>query len=177
VAVKKNLIINNNILDNVLDQIIELSREFDYNTYDFTVDFLVSQFNNGYCFINRDYHRKFDWDQHCKCCFIESILLRYPVPTIFLSDNNDGRREIIDGAQRISTLEQFLSNDLVLSNLKKLTKLNGYKFDQLPPSIQRKFRETFLRTIVLDEGTSLEVRAEFFNRINSSRFPITQTEI
>jgi uncharacterized protein with ParB-like and HNH nuclease domain len=170
---RENNIAKNDKLTNIISQIDRLNRNFDYNTHDFTIDFLVTQFNKGNYSIKRDDYCQYIWDQHRKSSFIESILLCYPIPIMFLSNNNAGHYDIVDGTQRISTLAQFLGNDLVLSNLKKLTELNSYTFDQLPLSIQRKFRKKFLRTIVLDKETSLDVRAEIFNRINSSRFSLT----
>ncbi|MDR3211726.1 MAG: DUF262 domain-containing protein [Planctomycetota bacterium] len=169
IATSKNVSITNQIKD--------LRREVDYNTRDYAIDFLVAQFMAGEYFINPDYQRNFVWDDARRCRFVESILLGYPIPFMFFSDNDDGRCDIVDGAQRISTLEAFLSNDLVLSGLKKLTKLNGFTFAKLPPPIQRKFSKTTLRIIVLEEGTSLEVRAEIFNRINSSALDLKPTEI
>jgi hypothetical protein len=163
--------------DIITNQITDLRREVDYNTRDYAIDFLVAQFKDGEFFINPDYQRNFVWDTPRKCRFIESILLGYPIPFMFFSDNDDGRCDIVDGAQRTSTLEEFLSNDLVLSDLKKLTELNGFAFNQLPPPIQRKFCKTTLRIIALEEGTSLEVRAEIFSRINSSALDLKPTEI
>jgi len=160
----------------ISNQITDLRREVDYNTRDYAIDFLVSQFKDGEFFIDPEYQRQFVWDTTRKCRFIESILLGYPIPFMFFSDNDDGRCDIVDGAQRTSTLEEFLSNDLVLSDLKKLTELNGFTFNQLPPPVQRKFNKTTLRIIALEEGTSLEVRQEIFNRINTSAMPLTKTE-
>jgi uncharacterized protein with ParB-like and HNH nuclease domain len=94
--------------------------------------------------------RYFVWDDTCGCQFIESILLGYLIPTIFFSDNDDGRCDIVDGAQRTSTLEAFLSNELALTDLKKLTELNGFTFAQLPPPVQRKFCKTTPRVIALE---------------------------
>jgi hypothetical protein len=68
----------------------------------------------------------------------------------------------------ISTFEELLSNDLELSGLKKLTALSGCFFRQLPPPIRRKFGKTALRITALEEGTSVEVRQEFFDRNNTS---------
>ena len=59
-------------------------------------------------------------------------LLGLPIPFMFFSDTDDGRCEIIDGAQRTCTLEEFMSGDLVLSDLKKLTVLNGFSYADLP---------------------------------------------
>ncbi|GHU67382.1 hypothetical protein FACS1894184_07110 [Clostridia bacterium] len=160
----------------ITNQITDLRREVDYNTRDYAIDFLVAQFKNDEFFINADYQRNFVWDTTRKCRFIESILLGYPIPFMFFSDNDDGRCDIVDGAQRTSTLEEFLNNDLVLSGLQKLTKLNGLAFKQLPPPMQRKFGKTTLRIIALEEGTSLAVRQEIFSRINTSALALNKTE-
>jgi hypothetical protein len=162
--------------ESIIGQITDLRREVDYNTRDYAIDFLVEQFKDGEFFINPEYQRNFVWDTARKCRFIESILLGYPIPFMFFSDNDDGRCDIVDGAQRTSTLEEFLSNDLVLLDLKKLTALNGFTFKQLPQPVQRRFSKTTLRIIALEEGTSLEVRQEIFNRINTSALDLTKTE-
>jgi len=162
--------------DSITNQFMDLRREVDYNTRDYAIDFLVEQFREDEFFINPEYQRQFVWDKERKCRFIESILLGYPIPIMFFSDNDDGRCDIVDGAQRTSTLEEFLTGDLVLSELKKLTELNGFTYNQLPPPIQRKFAKTTLRIIALDEGTSIEVRQEIFNRINTSGLPLSATE-
>ncbi|MDR1395771.1 MAG: DUF262 domain-containing protein, partial [Deltaproteobacteria bacterium] len=161
--------------DSIISQFIELRREVDYYTCDCAIDFLAARFRNGEFFISAEYQRNFVWDKTRKCRFIESILLGYPIPIMFFSDNDDGRCDIVDGAQRTSALEEFLGSDLVLTDLKKLTELNGLIFEQLPLPIQRKFNKTTLRIISLEEGTSLEVRQEIFNRINTPALNLTKT--
>lgn len=158
---KSNAIATTNT-DGITNQIMNLRSEVDYNTRDYAIDFLVAQFRDGEFFINPEYQRQFVWENTRKCRFIESILLGYPIPFMFFSDNDDGRCDIVDGAQRTSTLEEFLNGDLVLSDLKKLTELNGFTYNQLPPPIQRKFAKTTLRIIALEEGTSIGVRQEIF---------------
>jgi hypothetical protein len=65
---------------------------------------------------------------------------------------NAGRLEIIDGVQRIRTLARFLTGDLVLTNLDRLSQLNGFRFHDLHPSRQRRFRRATLRLIELTES-------------------------
>ena len=160
----------------IIKQIENLRSEIDYITRDYAVDFLVNQFKNGDFFIPSEYQRNFVWKDSDKCRFIESILLGYPIPFMFFSDNDDGRTEIIDGAQRTSTLEEFLDNNLILKDMKRLTELNGSTFEQIPPSIQRKFSKETLRVVALREGTTLEVRQEIFNRINTSGMRVNSIE-
>ena len=38
---------------------------------------------------------------------IESILLGIPIPSIFVSQRDDGVWDVVDGVQRLSTLFQF----------------------------------------------------------------------
>jgi hypothetical protein len=164
-------------VERITKQVTDLRSEIDYNTRDYAIDFLVAQFKEDEFFIDPEYQRQFVWDNSRKCRFIESILLGYPIPFMFFSDNDDGRCDIVDGAQRTSTLEEFLNNDLVLTDLEKLTELDGFTFNQLPPPIQRKFNKTTLRIIALEEGTTLKVRQEIFNRINTSGMTLTPTEV
>lgn len=158
-------------------QLSDLRKEIDYDTRDYTVDFLVQCFRENEFYIPDEYQRRYIWSNKDKNLFVESILLGLPIPFMFFSDTDDGRCEIIDGAQRTQTLEQFLDNDLVLSGLRKLTRLNSFRFDDLPEAYRRKFNKTTLRIVVLAEGTSTETRGEIFNRINTGGRPAKPIEI
>ena len=51
-----------------------------------------------------EFQRVFRWSDAQKSRLIESVLLGIPLPSIFASQKNDGRWEVIDGLQRLSTL-------------------------------------------------------------------------
>lgn len=157
-------------------QIREKEKEVNFDTKDYPIEVLVHKFRNGEFYIP-EYQRKFIWDKERRVKFIESVLLGLPIPFMFFSDNEDGRCEIIDGAQRTQTLEAFLDNSLILDNLKKLNLLNGFKFEDLPETYKRKFNSKTLRIIVLDEETSLDTRQDIFNRINTSSDKAQPSEI
>lgn len=158
-------------------QIKELRKEIDYDTRDYSIDFLVQQYHENEFYIPDEYQRQYIWDDANKNRFIESILLGLPIPFMFFSDTDDGRCEIIDGAQRTQTLEEFMGNELVLSNLKKLTELNGYTYSNLPEYFKRKFKKTTMRIIVLSDETTIEIRQEIFNRINTAGIRANASEI
>ena len=113
------------------EQIRSLRKEIDYNTRDYTIDFLIQQFRNDEFYIPDEYQRQYIWNEEDKNRFIESILLGLPIPLMFFSDTEDGRCEIIDGAQRTQAMEEFMSGDLVLGGLKKLTSLNGFSHSKV----------------------------------------------
>ncbi|MFZ3132522.1 MAG: DUF262 domain-containing protein, partial [Desulfosporosinus sp.] len=111
-------------------QIKALQKQIDYDTKDYPVELIVTKFDKGEFFIPI-YQREFVWKDNNKTSFIESVLLGLPIPFMFFGDCENGKMEIIDGAQRVQTLLAFTKDELVLSSLPKLTKLKGFKFSDL----------------------------------------------
>jgi hypothetical protein len=130
------------------------------------------------------YQRELIWPDRNQSRFIESLLIGLPIPFLFVADvsevedpENAGRLEIVDGVQRIRTLAEFMTNNLVLSNLEILKKLNGFRFCDLHPARQRRFRRATLRLIELTEGITEDVRRELFDRINSGSVTLEAVEV
>lgn len=157
-------------------QLKDKQRDVDYDTKDFTIDYLIKAFQDDHFYIP-EYQRKFVWDPKRQRRFIESVLLGLPIPFLFIAEMDDGRLEIVDGAQRVQTLEAFVNDDLVLDGLEKLPALDGFRFTDLPGSQQRKFSNRALRMIVLDESTSLDVRQDIFDRINTGSLTARPSEV
>lgn len=147
-----------------------------FDTKDYPVELLVQKFKSNEFFIPY-YQRAFIWKKSNKSQFIESVLLGLPIPFMFLGQCENGKMEIIDGAQRIQTLCSFLDNEFRLSGLKKLTLLNKFKFSDLPTAQQRKFQTVSFRIIVLEDSTTNEVRQDLFNRINTTSVKANDSEI
>jgi hypothetical protein len=153
------------------EQITEKKKTVDFDTREFTIEFLVQKYLNK---IDRDqndifvpeYQREFVWDDSRQSKLIESITLGLPIPIIFVAEDKNGRLEIVDGSQRIRTLAAFLTNELMLDDLEKLTEMNGLRYDDLPPSRKRKINNTAIRMIVLSDAATEEVRNDLFERIN-----------
>ena len=113
-----------------------------------------------------EYQRDFVWDETRQSRLIESITLGLPIPIVFMAEDANGRLEIVDGSQRIRTLAAYISDDLELLDLEKLTEMNSLKFSQLPLSRQKKIKNTSIRMIVLSETATEDVRNDLFERIN-----------
>ncbi len=164
-------------LKNIADiQLKEMQKQIDYDTKDLTVELLVNKFIKGEFFIP-NYQRQFIWKSKNRDMFIESVLLGLPIPFMFFGDCEDGRMEIIDGAQRMQTLVQFVNNELILKDLDKLPSLKGFKFNDLPDTQQRKFLNKSLRVVILDEDTTNDVKQDLFNRINTRGEKANDSEI
>ncbi|MGV6491911.1 DUF262 domain-containing protein [Stenotrophomonas rhizophila] len=157
-------------------QIRERQHDVKYDLRDFTVDYLVDAYQEDLFFIPA-YQREFIWPESNKGKFIESVILGLPIPMLFVADMADGRLEIVDGAQRIQTLEAFLSGTLRLTNLSLLPALEGFSVDDLSIPQLRKLKTRALRLVVLEDGTTEEIRQELFHRINTQSVKARGSEV
>jgi hypothetical protein len=170
-------------------EIREKQKVVDYDTKEYPVEVLVEKYRDGLIEDTNelyipDYQREMIWEDSRQSKFIESILLGLPIPYIFVADlrpkdddvDDLARLEIVDGTQRIRTLDRFLNNDLKLCELEKLKKLNNFKFKDLPLARKRRFNRATLRMIVLTDKANEETRRDLFERINSGSIVLNDME-
>ena len=117
------------------------------------------------------YQRTFVWETDKQCRFIESIFMDIPIPPLFLLEKFSDEAsttifEIIDGVQRLTTLENFYGGKLRLSNLDTLADLNQTTFPTLPPNISGIFLEREINIIIIESDTHPEIQFEVFGRLN-----------
>lgn len=163
-------------------------RDVDFETKEYTIELTVQKYSEGLenneneLFVP-DYQRDFIWPEKKQSKLIESLLIGLPIPYIFTADIKDedpeldGRTEIVDGTQRIRTLHAFLKGNLMLSELQLLKELNGFCFEDLPKSRQRRFNRIPLRIIELSENCNEETRRELFERINTGSEGLKDMEV
>lgn len=166
--------------DEIVRAFDDARRDIRYIVTDYPVELLTSKFkeeneDEGDLYIP-PYQRQLRWPHRSKSYFIESVLLRIPVPPIFLYEVK-GKLEIVDGSQRVRTLHQFVQNQFALIELEKLDILNGMHFKDLPTLVQKRFLNTSIRSFVLDEATEHSTRVEMFRRLNTTGKKLHDAEI
>lgn len=158
------------------EQLEERQKIADYDIREYPVEVLVDKFtdsagNDEADFFIPDYQRELVWDVKRQSRFIESVLMNLPIPYIFIAEvkggENDGRAEIVDGAQRMRTLQRFMLDQLQLVELKQLTKMNGFRFSNLSQGRQRRVKRKTIRLIELTHNMDEEARREMFDRLNT----------
>ena len=156
-----------------------------YDTKEYTLELLVSKFNRKIeenkqteIFIPF-YQRKFVWKDDRQSKFIESIILGLPIPPMYFAEVDDGVLEVIDGSQRIRTIDRFLRGELKLKGLKALKELNGLTFNDFSSSRKRKINNVSIRAIVVTdiEKDSLNIRHEIFERLNTGGEVLKKMEV
>jgi len=129
------------------------------------------------------FQRGFVWSRPQMDRFIESLLLGYPIPGIFLVRQADRRYLVLDGQQRLRTLQHFYTGkfngrDFALRNVGDL--LKGLTYRTLPENQRRLLDNTFFQATVVDtDGSreSLEAVYQIFERLNSGGTQLTAHEI
>ncbi|MBZ9850462.1 DUF262 domain-containing protein [Mesorhizobium sp. CA14] len=172
---------NQELSESDIQDAVETARnEVRYLVTDFPVDTLIRKYKDdnpdeGDIYVPT-YQRTLQWNNDQKSYFIESLLLRIPIPPIFFYEVG-GRLEVVDGSQRIRTLVDFKNDVFRLVNLEKLDSLNGLKFSKLPSVTKKRFLNSPIRSFVLEEGTDESSRVELFRRINTSSKQLSDAEI
>jgi len=128
-----------------------------------------------------DFQRNFIWDKTRQCRLIESILLGLPLPSIYLSQYDDGRLTVVDGLQRLTTIRSFMTDELVLINLEYLKECNEKRFSELvgilSPLRIRRFGQTQIMCFVIDYRSPSKLKFDLFKRLNTGGRPLNNQEI
>ena len=78
------------------------------DAYQMSIGEIVSMYDTGEIIVDPEFQRLFRWNIGQKSKLIESLLLGIPVPSIFVFEKDDGKWELVDGLQRISTVLEFM---------------------------------------------------------------------
>lgn len=131
--------------------------------------------------VNEDYQRNAGiWASFARSFFIESILLEYPIPKIFLYSKVDLQtrstiKEIVDGQQRSHTLQNFYNRKFRLSAKIDTEELRGKNYNQLSEEYQSRF---ISYSLPIDEfrGVQPAEIQESFRRMNASNVALNDEE-
>jgi len=138
---------------------------------------LLRKEKRGQVVLSPDFQRKDVWDRKHKSELIESVLMGIPVPLIYLFEDENGVRQIIDGKQRITALKLFLENEYALTELSMLPKLKGLKFNDIDPFLQAKLEDYQLNTYVIQPPTPEYVKFNIFERVNRGGINLNKQEM
>lgn len=166
-----------------------------YSGQDFDVDGLVRRLDNGDMIIPRfglsdrtvevdGFQREFVWSKRQMDRFIETLLLEYPVPGIFLvKQQSDKRLLVLDGQQRLLTLQSFkkgVYNKRVFELKNVCEQFRGLSYEKLSDAQRRAFDNAFIQATVVNMDENPESREavyQIFERLNSGGTQLTAHEI
>lgn len=138
-------------------------------------------YNNKKIIVNLDYQRKEGlWTSQARSFFIESILLEYPIPKLYLYARLDLKsrqtiKEIVDGQQRSQALVGFFNGKQRLTQNIDTPELRGLKYSQLHDDWKHKFLSYSLPIDQFVGAPEDEIR-EAFRRMNANNVPLNDEE-
>lgn len=147
------------------------------------VSALHTKSQKGKLVLQPEFQRQYVWDRKKASRLIESVLLRVPLPIIYLSEQPDGKEYVIDGQQRLTSLFSFIEGKFPGGEPFKLIGLTAYKelnkksFSELPEEFQDRVTEYTLRTVTLLKQSDADLKFEIFERLNTGSEPLNDMEL
>lgn len=148
---------------------------------DYPFETLVNRINStpAKLKLDPDFQRKYKWDKDGwgrSSKFIESCLMRIPLPSCYFAEDTDGKHMVIDGLQRLTTINRFFNDEFALEGMTTFKELEGKKFSELG-DFQTELETTTIRCIVLRKDNPKSLIREIFSRLNQGAVELADQEI
>lgn len=127
--------------------------------------------------ISPEFQRNNVWKSSQMSELVESILMGIPIPVIYLFEDRDGNKQIVDGKQRITTIIDFQDDKFTLNGLHVMPSFNGKKFSTLPPKMRGAFEDYQLSFYIIQPPTPERVKYDIFDRVNRGGTQLTHQEM
>jgi len=147
-----------------------------------TISWFVDLHRRELLELDPPYQRRSVWTQRYREDFIETVLLGYPAPSLFLyeeiKDDGSTNYAVVDGKQRLTTLFAFVDGEF--STRDESTALpppeRGCYFSDLDSSVKQRFW-SYEFTVEYLPSTDESLLTEVFDRINRNVAKLTRQEL
>ncbi len=148
--------------------VADICKGFVYNEYEGRGLFGL----DGRLVIQPEYQRNYIYaDGKRDVAVVESLLKGYPIGLLYFVAAPEGRLEVLDGQQRITSVGRFVTGKFAVKDGKGMEQY----FSGLAEDLRRKILETRL-TIYVCEGAESEIK-EWFRTINIAGVPLVPQEL
>lgn len=158
-----------------------MSSEQTLNLYpiDYPFETLIMRVEKNKLILDPEFQRVYKWDKDGDIRasrFIESCLMRIPLPACYFTEDENKNHLVIDGVQRITTIKRFFNDEFELEGLTVFTELNGKRFSQLG-SYRDDLENYTIRCIVLRNDNPKNLIQDIFARLNEGSVVLAAQEI
>lgn len=170
------------------------SKEIHTDGYPMSIGEISSLYRDKELDIHPEFQRIFRWNILQKSKLIESILLGIPIPSIFVSQRDDGVWDVVDGLQRLSTIFEFmgilrdengaLMEGSTLVATPHLPSLQDKKWDnpesrenEIDSNLKLEFKRVKIDIKIVKKQSDKNVKYELFQRINTLGTRLSDQEV
>lgn len=177
----------------LLNEIDIRRREIRTDGYAMSIGEWVSLYEKKELDIHPEFQRFFRWSDTQKTNLIESILLGIPLPPIFVSQQQNGIWDVVDGLQRLSTIFQLIGilkdeknkpvPPLVLRGTKYLPSLEDMEWEctkldhSLPQELQLAIKRSKLSVSIILKESDQNAKFDLFQRLNTGGSELSPQEV
>lgn len=146
---------------------------------DWTIETIDMQINKGNIDLQPGFQRRAAWDETRKSRLIESVIVGMPVPNIVLAENKEhrGRFIVIDGKQRLLSINEFVKGSYALRGLDMRADLNEKTYQMLPSGDKEYLDNSTIRATVIKNWSDPNFLYATFYRLNSGSLPLSPQEL
>ena len=139
---------------------------------------IKSMIDKNMLLLRPEFQRNTVWDDVRKSRLIESLMLRIPIPAFYFDEDNDGKKTVIDGLQRLTAINEYMDDIFRLTDLLYFqTECGGKYFSELQQKYRTRIEDAQLTVNILDPRSPADVKFDIFRRVNTGGVPLNAQEI
>lgn len=136
--------------------------------------------NRGLLNLDPPFQRRSVWNQAYREHFVDTVLLGYPAPAVFLfeeiSQEGAATYNVVDGKQRLTAVFDFASGAYPVGDTAEFSQARGMYFTQLDPELKTRFW-SYVFLVEYLQTADEPVLSSIFNRINKNIAKLTPQEL
>ncbi|MER5112095.1 DUF262 domain-containing protein [Serratia marcescens] len=150
------------------------------------VKWLSDGLKNGTIIIDDSFQRRYVWILKDKVSLIETILMGYPIPEVYLwqnetdPDTGNTTHSIVDGQQRLGAVQSYINDEFPLEK-KSLDNEKvpycGKKFSELTPEEKSNIWKYNFSIRFINDSIDLEAIKKLFLRLNRTNITLNPQEL
>jgi len=161
--------------------------QFKFQRNTLTIKEIYDDFKSEKLMIDKSYQRRKVWATRDNIRLIETILLNWIIPEIFLwpadinADTGETVTHIVDGQQRINAIIDYISGTYKLTSRYLLSKENNENFVdryffELPSELKKNIWMYSLSIVNIDRNCTLKDVKHMFYRLNLTDYSLNEQE-
>lgn len=150
---------------------------------DLSIDALVARISRNGLVLQPEFQRDYVWSAAKASALVESVLMRIPLPVVYLAETVEGDWEVVDGQQRLTSLHSFVvgkfpdATSFKLGQMNVRSDISGKSFKDLQKVDQNAILNYTLRAIILQKESHPDLKFEVFERLNCGSVQLKDAEL